>query len=370
MGNCGFTINSLYNIGYCFFGIIDRVIIKQILKKPNKDYDKDYISKFSALILIMYLSEFLISLIFLFFSSFCLKNGNEETEEKKNSINRRNTQVNLINNENNEDNNCWNWKIPLISIVDVCAFIPLIFNNQDFKIKLDFSLNAILLISTTLFTVFYLNYSIYIHHIIGIILIIIGYLCHDYSEIDNLFTKHFSILNVILIILQIPYSLKEIFEKELIEINFFNIYKLLLYEGIFGCLFIILFITLSNKWFIIKDHFSDWLNNEDIYFIIFFTISCGLFNIFRLKINQNYGPIQKYIGNIFIFLFVWIIIIVYFHEEEEKTIFQIVCFIAIIFGGILYTEIINFNFLCCSDFQKNKNKRANEKFGDNFTQEE
>ena len=95
-----------------------------------------------------------------------------------------------------------------------------------------------------------------------------------------------------------------------------------------------------------------------------------MFNIFRLKINQNYGPIQKYIGNIFIFLFVWIIIIVYFHEEEEKTIFQIVCFIAIIFGGILYTEIINFNFLCCSDFQKNKNKRANEKFGDNFTQEE
>ena len=347
MVNFNITKNCVFYIGYFIFGLIDKVIMKAILKNNN---EKDYISVLSVLILIMFISEIFISTIFLIFNciSVCCKKKNEETEQKKNSINNRNTY--LIPIENNDDNKCFNWKIPFISIFDICSFIPLIFNNKNLlNLKLDHSLNAILLISTTLFTVFYLKYPIYGHHIIAIIIIVIGYFIIDCLEIYYLFTTYFSFLVVVLILLQIPYSCKEIFEKELIENAFFNIIILLLYEGIFGCLLILLFIIFINL-SIIKEFFIN-LINKDILFIIIFIVSCGLFNIFRLKINQIYGPIHKYIGNIFIFLFVWIVDLIYFKENEKYIIMVIVCYIFIIYSGILFTEIFNFNCCCncCSD---------------------
>ncbi len=92
-------------------------------------------------------------------------------------------------------------------LFDICSFIPLIFNNKDLlNLKLEHSLNVILLISTTLFTVFYLKYPIYRYHIIAIIIIVIGYFIVDCLEIYYLFTKNFSCLVLLLIILQIPYS--------------------------------------------------------------------------------------------------------------------------------------------------------------------
>ncbi len=304
---------------------------------------------------------------------FVVRKKMKKQNKKKNSINNRN--IYLIPIENNDDNKCFNWKIPFISIFDICSFIPLFFNDKNLlNLKLDHFFNAILLISTTLFTVFYLNYPIYKHHIIGIIFIVIGYFIIDCLEIYDLFTKYFSYLVLILILLQIPYSCKEIFEKELIEIAFFKIIILLLYEGIFGSILILLFIIMFKKLSIIKDYFIGWIENIDIFYIITFIISCGLFNIFRLKINQIYGPIHKYIGNIFIFLFVWIVDLIYFKEDEKNIIIiiDIVCYFSIIYCGMIFTEIFNFNCCCnfCSDNQNQLADRANENIRDNNFYEE
>ena len=364
------TKNCVFYIGYFIFGLIDKVIMKKILKNINEN---DYVLVLSVLILIMFISEIFISTIFLIFNCICAccKKKNEETEQKKNSINNRN--IYLIPIENNDDNKCFNWKIPFISIFDICSFIPLIFNDKNLhNLKLEHFLNAILLISTALFTVFYLKYPIYKHHIFGIAFIVFGYFIIDLFEIYDLFTKYFSYLVGILILLQIPYSCKEIFEKELIEIAFFKIIILLLYEGIFGSILILLFIIMFKNLSIIKDYFIDWIKNKDIFLIIIFIISCGLFNIFRLKINQIYGPIHKYIGNIFIFLFVWIVDLIYFKEDEKCIICVIVCYILIIGCGIIFTEIFNFNCCCncCSDNQNQLADRANENIRDNNFYEE
>ncbi len=76
------TTNCVFYIGYFFFGLIDKVIMKIILNKYN---NKDYISILSVLILIMFISEIFISTIFLIFNciSVCCKKKNEETEQKK-----------------------------------------------------------------------------------------------------------------------------------------------------------------------------------------------------------------------------------------------------------------------------------------------
>jgi hypothetical protein len=319
----------------------------------------------------MFISEIFISTIFLIFNciSVCCKKKNEETEQKKNSINNRN--IYLIPIENNDDNKCFNWKIPFISIFDICSFIPLIFNDKNLlNLKLDHFLNAILLISTTLFTIFYLKYPIYKHHKITIIIIVIGYFIIDRFEIYDLFTKYFSYLVGILILLQIPYSCKEIFEKELIENAFFKIIILLLYEGIFGSILILLFIIMFKKLSIIKDYFIGWIENIDIFYIITFIISCGLFNIFRLNINQTFGPIHRCIGDTFIFLIVWIILMFIDKQKNDNYILIFICYFFIIFGALLFIEIINCNCCCGSDNQKNKIERANEKFRNNIFIEE
>lgn len=112
---CWITKNLLFYIGYCFFGVIDKLLINKI----SKDYQKNYIEISSVLILIMFISEIFISTIILIFYCFCFKKKkNEEIEQKKNSINNRNTY--LIPIENNDDSKCFNWKIPFISIFDIC----------------------------------------------------------------------------------------------------------------------------------------------------------------------------------------------------------------------------------------------------------
>ena len=371
-------MNHLLYIGYCIFGVIDKVIIKQMMD-IDIAYNIEIISPF--FILIMFISEIIISIIFLLLSFCCCsKKENEDIEEKKNSINKRNTEAQIMNdnNGNNEDNNCFNWKIPLISVFDICSFIPLVFANKyDLKdLQLLLSLSAFLLISTTIFTYCYLKYSIYKHHVIGICLIVFGYLIHDIKNIIDFFShKNIDtlLLYFILILLQIPNSWKEILEKDLIEKKFFNIYLLLLYEGILGCLIITLFIGIHLGFSkIINILFKDILfKDNNIYWIIGLIISCGLFNIFRLNINQTFGPIHRCIGDTFIFLIVWIILMFIDKQKNDNYILIFICYFFIIFGALLFIEIINCNCCCGSDNQKNKIERANEKLRDaNFIEEE
>ena len=156
------------------------------------------------------------------------------------------------------------------------------------------------------------------------------------------------LLYFILILLQIPNSWKEILEKDIIENYFFNIYLLLFYEGIFGCLFTSLFIVIYPDLRQINEIYSKIKNY--IYWIIGFIFSCGFFNIFRLKINQVYGPIHRCIGNIFIFLIVGVID-VFILNEKDKNILIIISYIYIIFGVLIFFEIIRFNGCCSSDIQ-------------------
>jgi len=291
----------------------------------------------------------------------CLNQENEEIEESNNLLKQSDSII--VDNNNNDDRKYFDWKIPLISFFDICSFIPLVFGNE--KHLFNLSLSAILLILTTIFTRYYLNYSIYKHHIIGINCVVIGVLIHD---IFNFFPNDkFPLLYFIFILLQIPNSWKEIFEKDIIENNFFNIYLLLFYEGIFGCLFTSLFIVIYPDLRQINEIYSKI--KDYIYWIISFIFSCGFFNIFRLKINQVYGPIHRCIGNTFIFLIVWVID-VFIQNEKENNLLIIICYIFIIFGASIFIEIISFNCCCGSDIQKNKIERANEKFRNNIFIEE
>ena len=103
MIDCWITKNLLFYIGYCFFGVIDKLLINQM----SKDYQNNYIEISSVLILIMFISEFLISIIFLFIC--CSNQENEEIEESNNLLNQNDSII--VDNNNNDDRKYFDWKI-------------------------------------------------------------------------------------------------------------------------------------------------------------------------------------------------------------------------------------------------------------------
>lgn len=365
---------------YCIFGFIDKFLIDYLykveeLKKEEELSDWDFnLNLIGCLILNMCFSEIIFSLIFGAFSLYYLCKKDKDIRETRISINRRNTEVHVIENEEEyidieKENPCCFLKIPFISFFDILSFIPLyIYQTEMFReIQINVSLTAFLLLFSSIFSYYYLNYPIYYHHWIGIILDIIGFLLFDVYKI--FFSKklylniNFNIIYGILILLQIPISWKHIFEKDVIENDFINIYKLLFFEGFLGLLFTVILILIVRFFFKVKciifSIYSFWINKY-LWYLIIFCFSCGFFNICSIKINQKYGPIHIVICNIFIFLIVWGYFS--FNENNDYLIIEILCFIFQIFGALIFIEIISFS--CCNqNTRKEKTKRAEEKFG-------
>ena len=362
---------------YCIFGFIDKFVIDYLykvedLKKNENLSDWDFnLNLIGCLILNMCFSEIIFSLIFGVFSLYYLLKKDEDIREARISINRRNTEVNIIKNEEEyidieKEKSYYCLKIPFISFFDILSFIPLyIYQIKMFReIQINISLTAFLLLFSSIFSYCYLNYPIYCHHWIGIILDIIGFLLFD---VDKIFLSkklyldiNFNIIYGVLILLQIPISWKDIFEKDVIENDFFNIYKLLFFEGLLGLLFTVILIFIFLFAFKVKCIISSiylfWINNY-LWYLIIYCLSCGFFNICRIKINQKYGPIHKVICNIFIYLIVW-----GYFSNKDNLIIEILCFIFQIFGALIFIEIISFS--CCNqNTRKEKTKRAEEKFG-------
>ena len=170
---------------YCIFGFIDKFLIDYLykveeLKKEEKLSDWDFnLNLIGCLILNMCFSEIIFSLIFGAFSLYYLCKKDKDIRETRISINRRNTEVHVIENEEEyidiEKENHYFLKIPFISIFDILSFIPLyIYQTEMFReIQINVSLTAFLLLFSSIFSYYYLNYPIYYHHWIGIILDII-----------------------------------------------------------------------------------------------------------------------------------------------------------------------------------------------------
>ena len=163
-------------------------------------------------------------------------------------------------------------------------------------------LSGILTISSALFFYFLLKLQIFRHQffsliIIGICLIIVIITEFIFQE-ENIFLPYwkFTIALVIIFFIHFFNSLLDSIEKYLFEYNYFNPFKALMWEGIFGFFFSFAYCFIDNY---IKNIISFYHNEGTRKFIILilllvlYMILCGGRSVFRVITIKIYSPMAK-----------------------------------------------------------------------------
>ena len=337
---------SLLYIVYSFCSIMDTKLTSQ----NKKNYKSDENIKLSAVfILLMFISEFLSGMIgigYLCLSKYCNKPNNNEEYEILN-INNMNQSSIMDNTIGQECHKKW-IKIIFVCIFDSIYTFVLIYDWNLQKIVL--TIKSFLLLFTAIFSSFYLKYTMYRHHIAGIGIVIFGTIINDILFYKKILDIDF----ILLFSVQLINAWEQILEKDLIEINFLGIYELLAIEGIIGFIFSIV---------IIQIFFSvEKIKQIGIEIILIFLVSCGVYNICRLKIIQIYGPIHRCVGDNFVIFILWIIDLYDDKYFELDDICHVIGYICCIIGSIIFTEMISIS-LCNLNINTKKEqiKRAVKK---------
>ena len=168
--------------------------------------------------------------------------------------------------------------------------------------SLESRLSGILTISAALFFYFLLKLEIFKHQffsllIIGICLILVILSEFFFQEID-IFLSYGKFVGSLVIIFFIHFfnSLLDSIEKYLFEYDFFNPFKTLMWEGIFGTIITLIYCFIENYF---NDLVIYYKNNSTgnfvgLFFLLFlYIILCGGRNAFRVITNKIYSPMAK-----------------------------------------------------------------------------
>ena len=191
---------------------------------------------------------------------------------------------------------------------------------------------------------YFLNIETYIHHTIGLTLMIISAFLIILINISVILENNIlSFLFVIIISLesQATESFLYSFEKKLNHEFFVSIYYICFLEGFFGIIvlsfYLIIFIYILNIY-----RLYEISSNLQIICIILDIIFTLLFNIFRLKITEitkpSYNIIANFIGNCFLNIFNILI------KKEKITKEIIISTVFCSFGTMIFCEVMILHF--------------------------
>ena len=168
--------------------------------------------------------------------------------------------------------------------------------------SLESRLSGILTISAGLFFYYILKLEIVKHQflsllILGICLLLIIGTEFIFQEI-NIFLSYgkFAIALVIIFLIHFFNSLIDSIEKYLFEYNYFNSFKTLMWEGVFGIIITLIYCSIDNYFNDLIDYYKtkSLSNFIGLIFLLFlYIILCGGRNAFRVITNKMYSPIVK-----------------------------------------------------------------------------
>ena len=162
-------------------------------------------------------------------------------------------------------------------------------------------------------------------------------------------------------------SFIENIDKYLLEYNFVNPFKILMFEGIFGLIFTLIYSTKEDPLKAVKNFDKDKMPYLIVYLGLFFLFSCGR-NSYRIATNKIYSPMTRTLADSFLDPF--LILYYYLNKEDFKmkgfkkiAYFSVnfIFLIIIIISGLIYNElIVLFCFDLQHDTQSEITNRANE----------
>ena len=314
---------------------------------------RDYL----LLTLIMFLSEFISGFFILLYLN---KNISEEKTVKNMGFKLINTKLNRP-----DSNLKIYFLIFMAAYFDFFVFIIQIgylpYIKVYLSISLDIRLRSSLVISSAFICYYFLRINIYKHQKFSlfivcsclIIVIISEYLFEVLLKGGN--ENEFIIVLLFILINYIFNSFLDVIEKYLLEVDNIDVFKMLMLEGIFDFIFTIIYSFFQNS-FIKTKYFYD--NNGIkiilIFCFIFYFITSGGRNVYRIMTNKLYSPMARTLTDCF--LDPLFIIYYYFCEKDfiylnnTQNIYyfflNLIISIITVFCGCVYNEL--FIIFCCN----------------------
>ena len=367
----GFRKNNFYPLMLLLF-IFLRICVDKILKVHPYKKNIDFVISF----LIFFSQSLIGGIIFLYYYSKKNKTKNNEQPRKisltftqitkvGNLSFSKNKPLDLNNNEYNKYNKFK--KIVLIIFASFFNFIGSTIRSSDvinFGRKeennsyLEIRIRSIQIIISSLLCYFTLRLGTYKHQklsLIVITIVLIFIITLELVYASNVVNKIISMLICIMSCLSRAFM--DVTEKYLFDYDYINILTMLIYEGLIGIFFFIIFF-ISNKTYqnqgrnILKDMSEfDWSLASFILLIILYTIISGFRNAYRVTTNKYYSPMSRALFEStldpFLFLYNFLSLIRDDINYEIWIYFSLVLFglFVIAFFSLIYNDFIILN--CC-----------------------
>ena len=347
----------LYFIAYWIFAVISTILLFYFNKYEEETGEEIPIKEDNVLLLIYYnISDLLTGILVLISKQLRKSTEKEEVKEKQQP------RYELIYN----DNNIVYLKkrtILLIALISIFYFVGqssscffvLIFSRKTNKTGISL-FNFTQLIFKIILSRYFLKLMIYKHHIVSMIILIIGFLPLFIVEMKNIINvfeiyKYENLFDILFLVLEIiGMSLGETLSKITFNKHFIFPEKLIFYRGILTllihCFIIVPILYFSGQIHLYKNiilFFSESsaitiLANLLYFFFIFIK------NIITMKVIYFYSPIHTSFLNS---IFYYFICMISYSPIDDFTLLEIILYtisiMLIIFGALLFCEIIIIN---------------------------
>ena len=242
----------------------------------------------------------------------------------------------------------------VIRSADVVNFGKKEENNSQLEIRI----RSIQIIISSLLCYFTLRLNIYRHQKLSLIVISILLVIIITFEFIITSSWEYKLLSIIFVILSCSSrAFLDVTEKYLFEYDYINILAMLIYEGLIGVFFFIIYF-IANKEYknqgknIIKDmSYFDWKLVTFILLIILYTIISGFRNAYRVTTNKFYSPMSRALFESTLDPFLFIYNFFTFKTYEESRVkwffFSFILFslLLIAFFSLIYNDFLVLN--CC-----------------------
>ena len=371
----GFRKNNFYPLMLLLF-IFLRIVIEKILKIHPYKKNIDFIISF----LIFFSQSLIGGIIYLYY--YYRKNKVDERVLKLGlSFSSSSGSVFMYKTNEIKDNKCK--KIWLMIFASFFNFVGCVIRSDDVvnfgkkeenNSQLEIRIRSIQIIISSLLCYFTLRLNIYRHQKLSLIVISILLVIIITFEFIITSSWEYKLLSIIFVILSCSSrAFLDVTEKYLFEYDYINILAMLIYEGLIGVFFFIIYF-IANKEYknqgknIIKDmSYFDWKLVTFILLIILYTIISGFRNAYRVTTNKFYSPMSRALFESTLDPFLFIYNFFTFKTYEESRVkwffFSFILFslLLIAFFSLIYNDFLVLN--CCG-LDYNTYSGINSRLGD------
>jgi len=371
----GFRKNNFYPLMLLLF-IFLRIVIEKILKIHPYKKNIDFIISF----LIFFSQSLIGGIIYLYY--YYRKNKVDERVLKLGlSFSSSSGSVFMCGTNEIKDYKCK--KIWLMIFASFFNFVGCVIRSADVvnfgkkeenNSQLEIRIRSIQIIISSLLCYFTLRLNIYRHQKLSLIVISILLVIIITFEFIITSSWEYKLLSIIFVILSCSSrAFLDVTEKYLFEYDYINILAMLIYEGLIGVFFFIIYF-IANKEYqnqgknIIKDiSYFDWKLVTFILLIILYTIISGFRNAYRVTTNKFYSPMSRALFESTLDPFLFIYNFFTFKTYEESRVkwvfFSFILFslLLIAFFSLIYNDFLVLN--CCG-LDYNTYSGINSRLGD------